>query len=81
MNTYQVRIPRLVKMLEWETIYINANSKEEAKQNALTYTNVISNSEWEEEDHETIERYDDEIEITLENLIWVIYLYINRKDL
>ena len=63
MNTYQVRIPRLVKMLEWETIYINANSKEEAKQNALTYTNVISNSEWEEEDHETIERYDDDIEI------------------
>jgi len=69
MNTYQVRIPRLVKMLEWETIYINANSKEEAKQNALTYTNVISNSEWEEECHETIERYDDEIEITEEKEI------------
>jgi len=63
MNTYQVRIPRLVKMLEWETIYVNANNKEEAKENAITYTNVISNSEWEEEDHETIERYDDDIEI------------------
>ena len=28
MNTYQVRIPRLVKMLEWETIYVNANTKD-----------------------------------------------------
>jgi hypothetical protein len=66
MNTYQVRIPRLVKMLEWETIYVNANTKEEAKENAITYTNVISNSEWETEDYDTIIRYDDDIEITEE---------------
>jgi len=61
MKTFEVMIPRLVRMTEWETLYVNANNAEEAKENALTYTNVISNSEWEEEDHETIERYDDEI--------------------
>lgn len=63
MKEYQVRIPRLVKMLEWEILYVNASNEEEAKQNAMTYTNVISNSEWEEEDHETIEIFDDEIEV------------------
>jgi len=63
MKEYQVRIPRLIQMLEWEILYVNANNEEEAKQNAITYTNVISNSEWEEEDHETIERYDNEIEV------------------
>ena len=61
MKTFEVMIPRLVRMTEWETLYVNANNAEEAKENAITYTNVISNSEWEEEDHETIERYDDEI--------------------
>jgi hypothetical protein len=63
MKTFEVRIPRNVRMIEWETLYVNANDKEEAKENAITYTNVISNSEWEDEDHETIERYDDEIEV------------------
>jgi hypothetical protein len=63
MKTFEVRIPRAVRMTEWETLYVNANDKEEAKENAITYTNVISNSEWEDEDHETIERYDDEIEV------------------
>jgi hypothetical protein len=63
MKEYQVRIPRLVKMIEWEILYVKANNEEEAKENAIYYTNVISNSEWEEEDHETIERYDDEIEV------------------
>lgn len=63
MKEYQVRIPRLIQMLETEILYVKANNEEEAKQNAITYTNVISNSEWDEEDHETIERYDDEIEV------------------
>ena len=64
MKTFEVRIPRNVRMIEWETLYVNAHNEEEAKENAITYTNVISNSEWEEEDHETIERFDDEIIVT-----------------
>ena len=63
MKEYHVRIPRNVRMTEWESLYVKANNPEEAKENAISYTNVISNSEWEEEDHETIERFDDEIEV------------------
>ena len=64
MNKYEIRIPRLIQMIEWETITVEASSKDEAKENALTYTNVISNSEWEDNDHETIETFEDEIEVS-----------------
>jgi hypothetical protein len=63
MKKFEVRIPRLVRMTEWETMIVEAEDEEQAKENAIYYTNVIGNSEWEEEDHETIERYDDDIEI------------------
>jgi hypothetical protein len=35
----------------------------DAIDNALRYENVVGGSQWDEEDHETIERFDDEIEI------------------
>ncbi len=72
MNQYEIVIPRLVQMIEYETIIVEANNTEEAKQNAMTYTNVISNSEWHEEDHETIQRYDDEIQVQ-EIKQWITY--------
>jgi hypothetical protein len=63
MTQYEVIIPRLVQMIEYETIIVEANNTEEAKNNALIYDNVIGGSQWHEEDHETIQRYDDEIQI------------------
>lgn len=63
MKKYEIRIPRNVRMIEWETLIVMGNDEAEAIENALNYDNVVSQSEWEEEDHETIERYDSEIQI------------------
>ena len=63
MNKYEVRIPRNVRMIEWETIVVMGKDEVDAIDNALRYENVIGGSQWDEEDHETIERFDDEIEI------------------
>ena len=63
MKKYEVRIPRAVRMTEWETIVVEASNEVDALDYALRYENVIGGSQWEEEDHETIERFDDEIEI------------------
>ena len=63
MKKYEVRIPRSVRMIEWETIVVMGKDEVDAIDNALRYENVIGGSQWDEEDHETIERFDDEIEI------------------
>ena len=63
MNKYEVRIPRAVRMTEWETLVVEADNEVDAIDNALRYENVVGGSQWDEEDHETIERFDDEIEI------------------
>ena len=63
MKKYELRIPRAVRMTEWETIVVEASNEVDALDYALSYENVVGGSQWEEEDHETIERFDDEIEI------------------
>jgi hypothetical protein len=62
MKKYELRIPRAVRMTEWETIVVEASNEKDALDNALHYTNVIS-STFDTDDYETIDRYDDEIEI------------------
>ena len=62
MNKYELKIPRAVRMIEWETIVVEANDEIEALDNALHYNNVVS-STFDTDEYETTERYDDEIEI------------------
>jgi hypothetical protein len=62
MNKYELKIPRAVRMIEWETIVVEANDEIEALDNALHYNNVVS-STFDTDEYETIDRYDDEIEI------------------
>jgi hypothetical protein len=64
MNKYEIRIPRLIQMVEWETITVEASNKEDAINNALTLKNTIGESQWEDNDHETIETFEDEIEVS-----------------
>lgn len=64
MNKYEIRIPRLIQMIEWETITVEASNKEEAINNALTLQNTVGESQWEDNDHETIETFEDEIEVS-----------------
>jgi len=63
MKKFEVRIPRLVRMTEWEIMIVEADDKDQALQNALARENV-GESEYEQEDWEVVEEYDDEIEIT-----------------
>lgn len=63
MKKYELRIPRAVRMTEWETLVVMGKNKADAIAKALSYENVVGGSQWEQEDHETIERFDDEIEI------------------
>jgi len=62
MKKYELKIPRAVRMIEWETIVVEANDETEALDNALHYNNVVS-STFDTDEYETIDRYDDEIEI------------------
>ena len=62
MKKYELKIPRAVRMIEWETIVVEANDEIEALDNALHYNNVVS-STFDTDEYETIDRYDDEIEI------------------
>jgi len=62
MNKYELKIPRAVRMIEWETIVVEANDEIEALDNALHYNNVVS-STFDTDEYETTDRYDDEIEI------------------
>ena len=62
MNKYELKIPRAVRMIEWETIVVEANDEIEALDNALHYNNVVR-STFDTDEYETTERYDDEIEI------------------
>ena len=62
MKKYELRIPRAVRMTEWETIVVEASNEVDALDYALHYTNVIS-STFDTDNYETIDRYDDEIEI------------------
>jgi len=62
MKKYELKIPRAVRMIEWETIVVEANDEVDALDHALHYTNVIS-STFDTDEYETIDRYDDEIEI------------------
>ena len=64
MNKYEIRIPRLIQMVEWETITVEAINKEDAINNALTLQNTVGESQWEDNDHETIETFEDEIEVS-----------------
>ena len=63
MKKFEVRIPRLVRMTEWEIMIVEADDKDQALQNALARENV-GESEYEQEDWEVVEEYDDEVEIT-----------------
>jgi len=62
MKKFEVRIPRLVRMTEWEIMIVEADDKDQALQNALARENV-GESNYEQEDWEVVEEYDDEIEI------------------
>lgn len=62
MKKFKVRIPRCVRMTEWETLVVNADNKELALTNAMSYENVLS-STFDTEDHEYVDTYEDEIEI------------------
>jgi hypothetical protein len=62
MKKYELRIPRAVRMTEWEILVVEANNEVDALDNALHHTNVIS-AKFDTDDYETIDRYDDEIEI------------------
>jgi hypothetical protein len=63
MKKFKVRIPRLVRMTEWETMIVEAEDKEQALNNALARENVIGDSSWEQEDWESIDEYLDDVEI------------------
>jgi hypothetical protein len=62
MKKFEVRIPRLVKMTEWETMIVEADDKDQALQNALA-REYVGESNYDQEDWEVVEEYDDEIEI------------------
>jgi hypothetical protein len=62
MQKYKVMIPRLIQCMEYETIIVNANSIEEAEENALMYENV-EESTWHCDNQDTIKRYDHLIEV------------------
>ena len=62
MKKYELRIPRAVRMTEWEILVVEANNEVDALDHALHHTNVIS-ATFDTDDYETIDRYDDEIEI------------------
>ena len=64
MKKYEVRIPRLVRMTEWEIMLVEAEDKNQALNNALARENVIGDSSWEQEDWESIDEYLDDVEIT-----------------
>jgi hypothetical protein len=63
MKKFEVRIPRLVRMTEWETMIVEADDKDQALDNALARENVIGDSSWEQEDWESIDEYLDDVEI------------------
>ena len=63
MKKFKIRIPRLVRMTEWETMIVEAEDKEQALNNALARENVIGDSSWEQEDWESIDEYLDDVEI------------------
>jgi len=63
MKKFIVRIPRLVRMTEWEIMLVEAEDKEQALDNALARENVIGDSSWEQEDWESIDEYLDDVEI------------------
>lgn len=62
MNQFEVLIPRSVQAIEWETIIVNAETQEEAIDNAIAYKNVVSSSYY-NDNFETIDRHDDLIEV------------------
>ena len=62
MKKFEVRIPRLVRMTEWETMIVEADDKDHALQNALA-REYVGESNYDQEDWEVVEEYDDEIEI------------------
>jgi hypothetical protein len=62
MKKFEVRIPRLVRMTEWETMIVEADDKDQALQNALA-REYVGESNYDQEDWEVVEEYDDEIEI------------------
>lgn len=62
MKKFEVRIPRLVRMTEWEIMIVEADDKDQALQNALARENV-GESNYEQEDWEVVDEYDDEIEV------------------
>jgi hypothetical protein len=62
MKKFKVRIPRLVRMTEWETMIVEADDKDQALQNALA-REYVGESNYDQEDWEVVEEYEDEIEI------------------
>lgn len=62
MKKFEVRIPRLVRMTEWETMIVEADDKDQALQNALA-REYVGESNYDQEDWEVVEEYEDEIEI------------------
>jgi len=62
MKKFEVRIPRLVRMTEWEIMVVEADDEDQALQNALARENV-GESNYEQEDWEVVDEYDDEIEV------------------
>lgn len=62
MKKFEVRIPRLVRMTEWETMIVEADDKDQALQNALA-REYVGESNYDQEDWEVVEEYEEEIEI------------------
>lgn len=64
MKHFEVRIPRLVRMTEWEIMVVEAENKEQALDYALARENMVSKPEYEQEDWESVDEYLDEVDIT-----------------
>ena len=63
MKRFEVRIPRLVRMTEWEIMIVEADDKDQALQSALERDGNVSDYRHEQEDFETMDEYLDDVEI------------------
>ena len=63
MKHFEVRIPRLVRMTEWEIMVVEAEDKDQALDYALARENMISSPQYEQEDWESVDEYLDDVKI------------------
>ena len=63
MKHFEVRIPRLVRMTEWEIMVVEAEDKDQALDYALARENMVSSPQYEQEDWESVDEYLDDVKI------------------